>query len=513
MDRVCIYLRKSRADEEAERLGEGETLSKHRQILLKLAADKKFNIVSIKEEIASGESLLNRPAMLELLKEIEEGLYDGVLCMDLDRLGRGNMQEQGLILETFKSSKTKIITPRKIYDLEDEFDEEYSEFEAFMARKELKIINRRLQRGRIKSIEDGNYIATLPPYGYKIIYENNSRILVPNPEQAEIVKLIFNLYTNEKIGCGKIAKKLNQLGYKTYTGKKWSNHSVLNIIKNEIYTGKILWRKTKTIKSKKYYQKREVTKRSPDEWIVVDGKHRGIISENLFNKAQKILRTRSHVPYNKNISNPLAGIIKCGICDSSMVLRNYSNGNPYIVCYKNCGNVSSKFELVEDRLLWGLRNWFESYELKWENMLYDKLLENSDILTYKKAVKNLERELKEVKKQKNSIYDLLEKGVYDEYTFSQRLTAIDNKIEIIKRNINKTKIDIKKMSDNQNKIVQNIPKVSNILDFYYMTSSPKEKNLLLKSLLKKVVYYKDKGQRKDYFKLEVFPRIPIKESR
>ena len=54
--------------------------------------------------------------------------------MDLDRLGRGDMKDQGIILETFKESKTKIITPRKTYDLTDEFDEEYSEFEAFMAR-------------------------------------------------------------------------------------------------------------------------------------------------------------------------------------------------------------------------------------------------------------------------------------------------------------------------------------------------------------------------------------------
>ena len=50
------------------------------------------------------------------------------------------------------------------------WDEEYSEFEAFMARKELKIINRRMQRGRIKSIEEGNFIATNPPFGYKIEY-------------------------------------------------------------------------------------------------------------------------------------------------------------------------------------------------------------------------------------------------------------------------------------------------------------------------------------------------------
>ncbi|WP_131736709.1 recombinase family protein, partial [Clostridioides difficile] len=107
--------------------------------------------IEIKEELVSGESIEYRPKMLELLGEIKNNNYDAVLVMDIDRLGRGNMQDQGLILDTFKKSKTKIITPRKTYDLNDEFDEEYSEFEAFMARKELKLISRRMQRGKIKS--------------------------------------------------------------------------------------------------------------------------------------------------------------------------------------------------------------------------------------------------------------------------------------------------------------------------------------------------------------------------
>ncbi len=139
---TCIYLRKSRADEEAEKQGEFETLHRHKTTLLKIAKEKCLNVVDIKEELESGESIKDRPRMIELLKEVEDNQYDAVLVMDIDRLGRGNMQDQGLILDTFKNSNTEIITPRKTYNLNNEFDEEYSEFEAFMARKELKLINR-----------------------------------------------------------------------------------------------------------------------------------------------------------------------------------------------------------------------------------------------------------------------------------------------------------------------------------------------------------------------------------
>ena len=187
--------------------------------------------------------------MLKLLQNVEDKKYDAVLCMDMDRLGRGGMKEQGIILETFKRSNTKIVTPRKIYDLNDEWDEEYSEFEAFMARKELKIITRRMQRGRIASVESGNYLGTTPPYGYLIKELKDGRTLEPHPEQSKIVKLIFEWYTHDdpeiRIGASMIANKINALGHKTATGKTWGNWTVLGIIKNPVYSGKVTWKRKK----------------------------------------------------------------------------------------------------------------------------------------------------------------------------------------------------------------------------------------------------------------------------
>src|SRR5690625_1681018 len=193
MERVALFRAKSRADIEAEERGEGETLAKHKKALLKIAQEKKLNIIRIREEIASGEGLTHRPQMLELLREVEDKKYDAVLVMDMDRLGRGNMQEQGLILEALRHSETKIITPRKTYDRTDEWDEEYTEFETFMARRELKLITRRMQGGRVRSVEEGNYIGTRPPYGYIIKETDSGRTLEPHPDQSPVVRLIFDL--------------------------------------------------------------------------------------------------------------------------------------------------------------------------------------------------------------------------------------------------------------------------------------------------------------------------------
>jgi DNA invertase Pin-like site-specific DNA recombinase len=145
----CIYLRKSRMDIEAEARGEGETLARHKKALLSLAKHLNIEIAAIYQEIVSGETIASRPVMRQVLTEVEQGLWEGVLVMEVERLARGDTMDQGLVSQTFKYSGTKIVTPSKIYDPNNEFDEEYFEFGLFMSRREYKTINRRLQRGHM----------------------------------------------------------------------------------------------------------------------------------------------------------------------------------------------------------------------------------------------------------------------------------------------------------------------------------------------------------------------------
>ncbi len=506
MNNTCIYLRKSRSDEEAEKKGDKETLLKHKKALLKYAQENSLNILKIREEIVSGESLMHRPQMLELLKDVESNLYDSVLCMDIDRLGRGNMKEQGLILETFKNSNTKIITPRKIYDLADEFDEEYSEFEAFMARKELKIINRRLQNGRIRSVEDGNYLGTLPPYGYEICYKDNYRTLTPHPEQSVVVKIIFDLYTNDHLGCKKIADKLNDMNYKSYTGSNWSSPSVLSIIKNNVYTGRIQWKKTINKKSNEIGKNKETKIRPKKEWIDVEGKHKAIISSKTYEKAQKILLSRSHTPFNPKtkISNPLAGVVKCFYCNSSMVLRPYKNRDSQIMCPKNCSNKSSKLLYIENKLILSLRYWLKKYQF--DLNMYCNNDKNKDTLLYKNVLYGLKKELSNLNVQKNNLHDLLERNIYDESTYISRLNSITKKTKDIQISIDETN---NKLIDECNKFdVSCVPKFSHLLDIYESSNNNALKNRLLKSILNNVIYKKEKHKRNDEFTLIIYPKLP-----
>ena len=120
----CLYLRKSRANLEAESHGDGETLARHEKLLLELAKRGNYNVTQIYREIVSGETLAARPVMQQLLSEVEQGVWTGVLVVEIERLARGDTIDQGIVAQAFKYSNTLIITPTKVYDPNNEFDEE-----------------------------------------------------------------------------------------------------------------------------------------------------------------------------------------------------------------------------------------------------------------------------------------------------------------------------------------------------------------------------------------------------
>lgn len=511
LEPACFYLRKSREDQEAEARGEGDTLAKHRRDLFRLAKNYGVNITKVFEEVLSGEKLIHRPEMLQVLREVEEGKWRSVWCIEVDRLGRGNKQDQGVIQDTFKEANTLIVTPRKIYNLSDEADEDYFEFEGFMANKELKIITRRLQGGRIRSVKDGNYIGVRPPYGYQIKKEGRDRVLVPHPEQADVVKLIFELYANGDMGANKIANELNRMGKVTYSGKPWESSTVLNIIKNEVYIGRLQWKKKESKKSKDPEKRRDTKTRPREEWIDVEGKHEPLVSKEIFDKAQAILKGKYHVPYHiiNGITNPLAGLIKCDICGASMVYRPYSHQKyPHLMCYNpKCPNKSARFEYVERDIINGLEAWIEEYQLQIDKHRPQSKKDNT-ISINKKILDNLNKELKTLGQQKERLHELLERRIYDEATYLDRSQKLSERIVETEKSIENTEAALKQESKREKARRDIIPKLKKVLSVYYKTKEPAARNQMLKSVMEFATYRKERDQKGDEFALVIHPRLP-----
>jgi DNA invertase Pin-like site-specific DNA recombinase len=488
--------------------GEGETLDKHKKALFHLAKDYNVNVTKIFEEVVSGESIIHRPEMLQLLKEVGEGKWRSVFCMEIDRLGRGDMEDQGLILRTFKQSKTLIVTPRKVYDLNDEFDEEYTEFEAFMARKELKIITRRLQGGRLRSVEDGNYLGTLPPYGYRIEQSGRRRYLIKHPEQATPTELIWQLYRTGGFGSNKIANELNRLGYPSYTGKLWNGSSVLNILKNPAYAGINAWGKKEQKKSATPGKRRETRSRPRAEQTWIYNAHEAYVTEEEYREVQEMIGRKYHPPYQltNGIVNPLAGLIKCDLCGASIIYRPYTKQRAHLMCYNpHCRNKSTRFEFVETRLLDGLSHWLAEYseQLKQPASAKDNLIRIKE-----KALRNLRREVGELEQQKERLHELLEKQLYDEDTYLERSKKLAERLTETGQAIVDMESILAGEIQREKTHKEIIPKVKRLLEVYPKLTKAARKNELLKSVLEYAAYRKESDQKGDNFSLVLHPKLP-----
>jgi len=413
--KTAIYLRKSRAEELTDTLE--DTLKKHKETLIEFATNNNLYITDIFEEVVSGENLHSRIQMLHLLENVEQGEYDAVLCMDIDRLGRGAMSQQGIILETFKNSNTKIITPRKIYDLNNEMDEEYTEFQTFFARRELKTIKRRMQQGLHKTIKDGGYIANAP-YGYQKCRIGKLPSLCIVEEEAKFVKIMFDMYVNQHCGCQSIADYINSMGASPHRGLSFNRSTIMRILKSEVYIGKIVWnqkqhKKINTINGAKSY----IIYNNKEKWTITNGIHPAIIDEKLFFSAQNIIKQKSH-PSCKNdtLTNNLAGLILCANCGNKMQYRKgkTDNSHSYLICPKKGCIKSTMFDLVEKALLDAIKQELCNIKIKESNNVANNSLELQD------ALQQVKKELAQVIVQKNKLHDLLELNVYTIDVFLDR---------------------------------------------------------------------------------------------
>ncbi|MCC5911788.1 MAG: recombinase family protein [Clostridiaceae bacterium] len=525
---VAMYLRKSRADIESELKGEEETLKRHEKILLELVKKLNLNILQVYKEVVSGESIAARPVMQGLLSDVEKGLFDGVLVVEIERLARGDTMDQGIVAQTFKYSNTKIITPSKTYDPQNEFDEEYFEFGLFMSRREYKTINRRLQSGRLSSVKEGKYVGNIPPYGYarKKLEREKGYTLEPHPEQADIVNFIYKLYTIgelqengtlKRLGASLIAKKLNDLNIPTVKGGVWTPHTIRGILSNPVYIGKIRWNSRSQVK--KIIDGKMVKERpraKEEDIILVDGLHTAIIDDESYKLARKIAKenTIARLPSNKTIKNPLSGIIICGFCRRNMIRRPYANNYPdALMCsVPTCPNVSSMLYLVEEKLLEALQVWLNEYTLdfNFEEPTNEHLDLQIDII--KKSLEKLTHEMETIQKQISNLHDLLEQGVYTIETFVDRSKLLNEKLRILENDKKYMQENINK-SENRIKTIETlIPKIQKILEAYHCTENPAIKNKLLKEVLDKVVYTKTVSGRwhakPDNFKLKLYPKLP-----
>ena len=348
-----MYLRKSRADSEQESLE--NVLARHCRILQEIAKNRLGAPIPeerIFREIVSGENISDRPEMRNLLGIIQTQNVSGVLVVDPQRLSRGDLSDCGTVIRYFRYTSTPIITPARIYDLTDRFDRKFFEMELMRGSDYLEYVKEIMLRGRIASVKEGNFIGSIPPYGYEKRRIGKSFTLVPCQE-SEIIERIFKMWTEDALSISEIAERLNKSGILPRKSDKWSGATIRDILRNPVYTGVIRWNNRKTVK--KFLNGQLITSRplsTKEQSITVPDSHAAIISQETFQRSLNRFGSTPRLRKSKELRNPFAGVIRCQ-CGKSLVFQLPATGSPRLHCsaQKTCGNRSILFKLVETELL------------------------------------------------------------------------------------------------------------------------------------------------------------------
>lgn len=481
---IVAYLRKSRADMEAEALGELETLARHERILDQLAAKNGVYIEKYYREVVSGESLDARFEMQQLIEDMYSGIVSQIYVVELERLGRGNTKDQGIIFEALKDNGTLIVTPIKTYDPNNEYDEEYLEFALFMSRREYKAINRRMQAGKLQAVREGNYVGTHPPYGYDIWKpDRDTRTLKAN-EQAQYVSMIFRWFTEERMSAGAIARRLTLMGIPTEKKvSEWNRSTIQNILTNDTYAGKIRWFNRVTKKSYKRKTIKPRTKR--EDLLIVEGKHTGIITQETFDFAQTLFNA-SPTSTSKELSNVLAGLLKCKKCGRAMAMQAYKNGARTRIIHSKsvkCKVKSAYYDEVVQAVIEGLQAHIADFEFR----MSDESIK-SEQQHRAREIEALKNELAEAIKQRAKQFEFLEKEIYTEAEFNERRAEVTAKMEEIEQRIAECSVE-------QKDYTEEIRKFSEVLESLKDKSIPvKHQNGLLKDIIERIEFVNECGK-------------------
>lgn len=524
-EKYCAYLRKSRSDRDAELRGEEETLARHKRILIEISEKMQKPITKFYSEVVSGDTISDRPVMQQLLSDVESGMWTGVFVIEVERLARGNTKDQGIVADAFKYSDTVIITPTKTYDPNDEFDEEYFEFGLFMSRREYKTINRRLQRGRIASVKEGNFVGGSAPYGYKKVKLSKGFSLEIIPEQADVVKQVFNWYcygeqqpdgSFHRLGADVIAAKLDSMGIKPLIKDKWSKATINDMLKNRTYNGKVFFGQYREVKMSingKIVKKRIY---NPDH-IIAPGKHAAIIDDELFALASKVRNERKiyTVPTSATLQNPLSGIVYCQKCGTLMTRLGPNNRNKYatIKCpNRYCNNISSPLYLVERNVLQFLKDWLKSYDINSKIVNFITPF-TTEINMKLDALKKIDSDIAGLTSQLNRAYDLLEQGVYTVDIFRERQSNLNSSISSLKEQRKQTEDDLNHFYGLQEMQDRFAPKVRHLLDTYD-SNTVEVNNSILRELIDHILYEKNERNTRGKlencnFELHIYPNIPF----
>ena len=304
---------------------EGYSLEAQRGRLTKFADFQDIEIVrEYCDAGKSGKNITGRPEFTQMLNDVAED-RDGVnfiLVFKLSRFGR-NAADVLNSLQYIQDFGVNLICVEDGIDSSKDSGKLTITVLSAVAEIERENILVQTMEGRRQKAREGKWNGGQAPFGYTLDSKNST--LIVNPEEAEVVRIIFNKFVNEGLGAERICDYLNQHGYTKKKLKKnelnyFARSFIMKILDNPVYTGKIAYGRSVTEKVKG--SRDEYKRVRADDYMLVDGIHEAIIDQETW-EATRLRRNDTGIKWEKTHSldheHILSGVIKCPICGTGLV--------------------------------------------------------------------------------------------------------------------------------------------------------------------------------------------------
>ena len=442
------------------------------------------------DEGISGTKIKNRKEFQRMLADAEKGLFDMVVVKDISRFARNTVD----LLQSVRRLKslgieTQFLTANMTSMGNSEFV--LTIFGA-LAQEESANTSKRIKFGKKMNAEKGRVPNIV--FGYDKTIGDYFNLSI-NENEAMAIRQIFQWYTEEGYGGSKIANMLNERGIKTKRGNNWSQNSVCRILTNEIYTGKIINGKEE-IADFLTGQRKE---KDESEWLVTIRPELRIIEDEVFDKAQDILKGRHDsfkITHERQSNKYLfSTLIKCKECGWSFrrTVRTYKNTYVRWVCSghngKGADNCPNAVTVDEEELIQALQEYFQeilgkkkkviNYVIKEFQRVYKAKDEN---IEYEKQ---LNTELNKLRKSREKYMDMYTDDLISREELNEKIGGMRKEIERLENELKMVSYHLTKGEQLEAILNSTFRQLEDITDVHEMT------NAQLKRLINKIEVDKD----------------------
>ena len=499
-----MYLRKSRQDDPNETVE--ETLAKHECDLQAWAMRELGRNIPeeciYREIVSGGESIDEREEIRKILSMVENPNVAGIVCVDPQRLTRGSLEDCGRLISTLKYTSTLIATTAMIYDLSNKIECKYFESELMRGRDYLDYFKDVSYRGKINAVKRGLFIGSKAAFGFDKVTIGKDHTLVPNKD-ADVVRMIFEWYVNERLGYQAIANRLDEMGIKPVSTDRWLKNTIAEMLRNVQYDGKICYNRKKSVTVIKDGKKRvSRPMASEEDIIIVEGKHPAIVDHDLFMAAQQIINNNPRVTSDKELRNAFAGLMFCANCNKSLYYNGYGgHRDARLECRRKPKHFkSAAYKEVLDAVVYAL----EYAELP--NL--EALKQNNSgtsIAIQQQILKRLEEEMQGYREQEEMQYELLETKRYTQELFEKRNAVLRQKMAECESRIKKARKALPTAIDYEEKTIQLKAAIEALKDD---TLTPSEQNRFLKTIIDRIELTTiDNGVKQTELKFQIVLKI------